>query len=113
MDHLAIYADNADEFVLLEHRHQEHRARGRPFDKAEKSRIAIAFRYLLGHTDNMDSPLRRGAASERRPRAGPQDRVAAALFDDFRRRAVHRAGPESTVFDKPKETELGFADAGC
>ena len=75
-DHLAVYADDADQFALLEHRHQKHRSRGRHFDKAESagSRFLAPPPRPLRQCAAPVSPRRRVRAASW---AGSQDRLAA------------------------------------
>ena len=96
-DLLAIDVDVADQFVILEHRHEEKGSRTSKFDEADSGGIALLIGRLLGVIGNVNEAL----GSHRTPdgvlRVRIDQRVALSGVSKDGRRIMHSSNAEGLI----------------
>ncbi len=106
---LAVDADGADQFAVLEHRHVEQRSRAANLGSRDAERIALGVGLVRKRIDNVDGLLGAGDTPQTDRRAGP-DRPLVEVVRVFRRDAEHRDGAVGAVFEPPQDSDLGLAN---
>ena len=108
---LAKDAESANQFILLEHWHDEKAARASDIDKRHNRRIAGGVTRFARDVGDVDHLFCRGDTAKGDVRAWAKYRVAAILLGPCGRRSVNRRQSKCIRFIKEQIAELGLADA--